>query len=107
MVTYVGLLGVPCLLGAQGTALTPFRHRQHGAPAGRLGVRLCEASEPHSGGGGAQSEVPGTAGTVLGVPWPAWRLEAETIWFLGSWAPQVLLEATEEVRIEWGPVGWI
>ena len=59
------------------------------------GVRLCEASEPHSGGGGAQSEVPGTAGTVLGVPWPAWRLEAETIWFLGSWAPQVLLEALE------------
>lgn len=36
----------------------------------------------------------------MGVPWPAWRLEAETIWFLGSWAPQVLLEATEEVRIE-------
>jgi hypothetical protein len=49
------------------TALNPLRHLSW------AGIGLCEAIEHHSRGGGAQSEVQGTARAGLGVPRPARR----------------------------------
>lgn len=54
--------------------LTPSRHRED--------IGLCEAAGHGSRGGGAQSEVPGTARTDLGVSRPAKRPEPS-----GSQAP--------------------
>lgn len=57
-------------------------------------------------GGGAQSEVPGTTRAGLGVPGPSWRPElfGSVLRLLDT---QVPLDATEELRTEWGPVAWI
>lgn len=44
----------------------------------------------------------GTAGAGSGVSRPAGRLG-----LTGSQTLEVLLEATKELRVEWGPTGWI
>ena len=77
------------LSGRQGAGvLTGLIPRCH-----QVGVRLWEASGHSSQGGKAQSEVPETAGAGS-------RIQL----LLGTQAP---LAALGEVRMEWGPVGWI
>jgi hypothetical protein len=60
---------------------------------------------PHSRGGGAQSEVP------PGLPELAQEspslLGDEGHLFLTLLSTQELLGAAGELRMEWGPVGWI
>ena len=41
----------------------------------------------------------------LESPWAC--SEAVAIWFPGSWAPQALLDAKKELRMEWRAAGWI
>ena len=77
--------GVPCPLGAWAawrggkqevlTVLSP--HQRY------VAVRLWEAKGPHSGAGGAQFEVLGTAGAGLVVPGPARRLGSSGSQVLG------------------------
>jgi hypothetical protein len=94
-----------CILSA-GHKLRSLREVEHGnlyctyhASAG-----LWEAMGHRSRGGGAQSEVPGTAGAGSGVLRTASRLGHLVLRLLGT---QALLDAKEELRTEWEPAGWI
>jgi hypothetical protein len=60
-----------------------------------------EVAGPSSRGGGAQSKALGTAGASLGGPQVC--AEAGAVRFSDSWAPQALLDLSEELRTEWGP----
>ena len=68
--------------------------------------RLWEAMGSHSENGGVQSEVPGDCQSWLEVG-PQACVEAGVIWFSGSWTPEVLLDAVEELRTEFQPAGWL
>lgn len=62
----------------------------------QVGVGLCEAAGHRLGCWGAQSEVPGDC-------WSC-REASLVLRLLGT---QALLGATEELRMKWGPEGWI
>ena len=55
-------------------------------------------------GWGAQFEVPGTAGAGSGIPGLHGGWGHLVLRLLGT---QVLLNAVEELRMEWGPASWI
>lgn len=88
---------VPCIWSTTGLGLLM-----------EAGCGKFEAKGPHSSGGEVQSEIPKE---LLELAWaplhpqPPACTEAKDDRFSVSWAPQMLLNAVEELRTECGPKG--